>query len=287
MRKTDLPGSAELRRLYVDEGLSCQAIGEQFGCQATTVGKRLRKHGIPRRRTGPLSGDQHPQWRGGVTISNGYVMRYAPNHPHARRVHKSGGYVQEHRLVMEEHLGRLLLPGEVVHHKDSDRANNAIDNLELYSENSEHLKHELTGKCPRWTEAGKRRIQDGIRRSAERRRIEMPPIDDVRAWYVTHKMSLEAIGKKIGCSHDVVGNYLRQHGVTIRGCAHPKHDIPEPDVLRELYESKTPNEICEQLGFGLGVLYHWLKKYKIPLRHRRRESKPNTRPRSTRGAQAS
>lgn len=189
--------------------------------------------------------------------------------------------------MMEEHLGRLLLQSEVVHHRDKNKANNAIDNLELYSANSEHLKQELTGKCPKWTEDGKRRIRAGIRRSADGRRIELPPIDDVRAWYLTHKMSLEAIGNKIGCCGETVGRYLQDNGVTLRDCFHPKHDIPTPDVLRELYESKPQSEICEQLGFGPGVLYHWLKKYKIPLRHRRREPKPNARPRPARGAQAS
>lgn len=37
----------------------------------------------------------------------------------------------EHRYVMEQHLGRPLEPGETVHHKDGDRANNALSNLEL------------------------------------------------------------------------------------------------------------------------------------------------------------
>lgn len=39
----------------------------------------------------------------------------------------------QHRLVMEEHLGRELLRHEEVHHKNGNRADNRLDNLEVWN----------------------------------------------------------------------------------------------------------------------------------------------------------
>lgn len=51
---------------------------------------------------------------------------------------KVGGQ-HEHRRVMEEFLGRKLLRSEVVHHKDRNKKNNDISNLEICNQ-SDHAK---------------------------------------------------------------------------------------------------------------------------------------------------
>lgn len=81
-------------------------------------------------------GDKNPNWRGGRSIgTNGYIFRYAPDHPY-----QYNGYILEHRAVMEEKLGRILEPHEVVHHIDGNKQNNSPDNLQLFTTASEHTR---------------------------------------------------------------------------------------------------------------------------------------------------
>src|SRR5215472_7075011 len=78
-----------------------------------------------------VAGASNGHWKGGQTRHKaGYVMRRVPTHPRATT---SGGYVFEHILVMEEILGRYLLPGESVHHRNGVRDDNRPVNLELWT----------------------------------------------------------------------------------------------------------------------------------------------------------
>lgn len=75
-----------------------------------------------------VRGSLRPSWKGGRSKNvHGYVRLLSHGHPRADR----WGYVFEHILVMENHLGRFLSTKETIHHRNGIRDDNRLDNLEL------------------------------------------------------------------------------------------------------------------------------------------------------------
>lgn len=129
-------------------------LGREYRPGQKIVNKVLKRAGCELRSTGaPLS--RNGNWKGGVRYDGPYVLELCPDHPHAT----TAGYVRKHRLVMEDKLGRHLLPTEVVHHKDDNPANNDPDNLELYVDNATHISQTMKGKVPPERIAKARQIQ--------------------------------------------------------------------------------------------------------------------------------
>ena len=80
--------------------------------------------------------EEHHNWGGGSYVHpTGYTMILVD----------IGKYRPEHILIMEKSIGRKLLPGEVVHHKNEIRSDNRLSNLELMTR-GDHSKHHLSGK---------------------------------------------------------------------------------------------------------------------------------------------
>lgn len=65
----------------------------------------------------------------------GYWFICKPDHPNSSKQ----GYVAEHALIMEKHIGRYLHDDEVVHHKNRQKKDNRIENLQLMTD-VEHKK---------------------------------------------------------------------------------------------------------------------------------------------------
>ena len=106
---------------------TCGSCGGEFFSPAHSVGKYC---------SNKCSAQARPK-KGRWIESHGYVDLVMPrDHPFAKamgRRRKTGNTLQvlEHRLVMAEALGRPLESHETVHHKNGDRRDNRLENLEL------------------------------------------------------------------------------------------------------------------------------------------------------------
>lgn len=83
-----------------------------------------------------------PPWKILRIVSKGdYNYAVVPSHPNAIKY----GYVLEHRVVMENKIGRLLNENEIVHHLNENKKDNSPNNLELMT-NQEHGRHHGANK---------------------------------------------------------------------------------------------------------------------------------------------
>lgn len=162
----------ELRKLYIEQDMTLKEIADLKGCSAQGVLKMNRIYGIESRKgmsaKGRISkrektlGKPHPRKPcseeskrkmslakkgkfkkpskyGGHTVRHpkGYVLVFVPDHPYASK----DGRVMEHRLVMEEHIGRYLTKDEQVHHINRICDDNRIENLMLMTTHDHRSLH--------------------------------------------------------------------------------------------------------------------------------------------------
>ena len=81
-----------------------------------TYNKNRANHNI-------LSGEQNPNWKGGISFSSGY-----------KHIKQNKKYKREHRIIMEKHLNRKLTKDEIQHVADLARLELSDDEIEKYGE---------------------------------------------------------------------------------------------------------------------------------------------------------
>lgn len=141
-----------MRRRYAT-GYSLDDIAHELGCQSETIRYHLLRAGVQLRPRGCHSAiarakqtaERHHNWKGGRSSAHGYWRARAIDHPHA----DPSGYVSEHRLLMERHLlahdpqhpalsDGYLRRDWVVHHKNGNKGDNRIENLEPLPRGKHH-----------------------------------------------------------------------------------------------------------------------------------------------------
>lgn len=126
----------ESRRVFLSDEIVAQMfhggatiieIATALGCSTYPVKKvlsRLELRRPAKRRAGKSVGPNNPSWRGGRRVrSDGYVIVWTPY-----------GERLEHRVVIEQYIGRPLSDSEIVHHRDGDKSNNDPENLAVMSQ---------------------------------------------------------------------------------------------------------------------------------------------------------
>jgi len=128
-----------LSQLYSEEKKSLREIALIVGVNPRTVGRWLKKYKIKSRMRDQW-GKNNSRWKGGRHFKKGYILLKRVEHPNAQ----VDGYIFEHRLVMEKHIGRYLEKNEIVHHMNGIKDDNRIDNLKIVQTKNNRGKIE----CP-------------------------------------------------------------------------------------------------------------------------------------------
>jgi hypothetical protein len=181
----------EVRRLFMS-GHTAAEIAVNFGCSRFPITKALKRLGLKRpakQRPGVLAGSNNPAWNGGKRIRpDGYTIIWTPN-----------GERLEHRVVMEKHLGRPLKPEEVIHHRDGNKQNNNIENLQLMAQ-SEHA-------CIHCSEMVKQR-EGNKGEQNPRAKLTKSQVKDIR----NSNLSCPQLGKIYGVHHSTIHRIKSKKG---------------------------------------------------------------------------
>src|SRR6266571_2400507 len=149
-----------------EEGLGISKVAKRVGCSHNTVSAAVREAGvIPRGPGGYGKPKGEPVvWRRRMA-TNGYISweGWVPVRARRRRSERTA-VILEHRLVMEVHLGRELKTWESIHHRNGDRTDNRLENLELWVVHQQSGRRASDVTCPHCGKAYEQATDPRVRR---------------------------------------------------------------------------------------------------------------------------
>jgi DNA-binding MarR family transcriptional regulator len=112
---------------------SVHAISRESGYGTGVVTRILREEGRQIEDARKAHGSRHGHWKGGTTVSVHGYRRVRITDANQQYIPSDyiGRYYPEHRLIMAQHLGRILTERESVHHINGDKLDNRVENLQL------------------------------------------------------------------------------------------------------------------------------------------------------------
>ena len=96
-----------------------------------------------------------------------------------------------------------------------------------------------------------------------------PKREELENLYVTQKLSVMKIAKKIGVAEDTIKHWIINYGLEYKAKGHRKKliGITKNDLI-QLYSIQkfSTRQIAKRYNVSKTVILYWLKKYDIPLR---------------------
>jgi hypothetical protein len=132
-----------------------------------------------------------------------------------KAIRVEGVKIDEHRYIMEQHIGRKLARNEVVHHKNGNKRDNRIENLEIMSL-SEHAKKHQTGTTLSKETRQKISQSSMWRNNMSCRKLKDEEVCFIRENYVPRDriFGARALSRKFGVCHATIDSII--NGETYR-----------------------------------------------------------------------